>query len=684
MKNDRPPLKIDSLTLTYCQSHYANISPWFLFYKYAHAAVILSLLGLNMSHLRYASIDPLRWHLYISHWSTLICAVEAICGVFTVNYFFYHCRTKSQRDAMSLSDGMTRHLFCYVYLNATAHTFASAAAVLFWVFMNSAAVPEVKALELSILPAIMLVKLFSERIPYEIGHIFYPLAYLTLYFTDVIIMHFAFYDSLYSSHSSLLFRNFRKGGVSVLVWFFLKSSLILGATHVIMVLISNSKVFFLRFKCFRRQRPLGLTTSMTTFKSDSTCSTTLKDRLVQQQTVQLLKNALREHAIKSLIDLMIASETYCRQDFIHAEWSYSSSERPKIRYLVYRSLHLLLYVILALFSLSQTADMGTEKGASVKDVLMWIFYMANFFLCVSLLQAFLGTVVILKAFVTASGGLKYYEKSDYYITGFQKAYCAINSAATALALFTLFTSRWMVDDSGSNFGNLHITYDSSHLLNPLAMSLDFLLVAHPYKMVHVFLSVGILALNIIFNYWLYMSQITSRTGKKFIYQFLNWDNSAQSMMHTAFLVLVLVCIHFLLWCLFLLKRYFSVALHRRELVVLVRRMSTVNGGSLSFKVNSYPTTDLIALHCLGGSSSLKKFLIEAIMVKSVFYMDPGRKSSGHNPEDSAEPWSQAGRRDGEFGRQRRASTLETLMSHEISVDFGEHDESDSKEITRSP
>ncbi|KAF6213329.1 hypothetical protein GE061_011048 [Apolygus lucorum] len=271
------------------------------------------------------------------------------------------------------------------------------------------------------------------------------------------------------------------------------------------------------------------------------------------------------NVVRRTFDIIGYLETLHRQDFIHPEWRHYSADHPSGFYLTYRVLHMLLFITIIIFSFIEF-DKLRYSEYSVKYIILWIFYFGNFFLIVSCFQSLFGLVVIYKAYRRDSRTMKYYQKSDSYVTGFQKGYATIHSAATTLAIFAFVTSWQLVEDTGGGFMSLDYSYDSSHIINPLAMTLDFLVVGHAFKFKYLILSFGILLLNIVFNYWLYKSRITSRKGNRVIYEYLNWDDTVKAITHAIILLLQCIFIHVILWTIFLCKRYYGVVLNRRRVL----------------------------------------------------------------------------------------------------------------------
>lgn len=549
-------LTIDQFTMVLFQHKTASISAYFLSYKYCHALIMLGALGISISHI-HLDHSSIAWHLFLDHWMAVIGSLEALCGVFTVTYFYHHCHTKAMRDSYRISEGLHIRLLIYAFINSATITFVCASSVIFWSFIYGSRSGTSFSIEHIILPALLLLKMNIENIPFTMDRFMYPILLLLIYFIDVIVQYYVDYRDLFQSGEpkTYIFIYFNEKSLLNFMWFMLECLLITVAVHILLTLLWHSRWLSVHLCCPGRDRRLR--------QMEGDCYVTPDDTsyVFREDFVEAIPD-LGKTACQRCLERIADLERSYRHDFIQPEWKQKLRNRPSLMYVLYRTGHLTVHFLMLFISLFEPEKPLTKR--SVKYFVLWAFYFGNFFMCVSFIQALCGFAVIVMAY-TRKTSLKYYQKSELFVTGFQKGYAVINGSAVALAIFAFVSSWVLIDDTMHKFASHDYTYDVPHLVNPLSMCLDFIIVGHPYKFIYFLLSFGILTMNIVFNYWLFHSKITGRSRAKLIYEYLKWDETLKVTIHLLILCSMLIIIHLALWVTFLTKRTINVGFRRRRL-----------------------------------------------------------------------------------------------------------------------
>ncbi|EDV94060.1 protein rolling stone [Drosophila grimshawi] len=230
-------------------------------------------------------------------------------------------------------------------------------------------------------------------------------------------------------------------------------------------------------------------------------------------------------------------------DFVKSQWQTCTKS---IAYLFYRWLMALFFIGVVIESMWPSAD---------HEYSYWIYfiYMTNWGIWMCMLTNLLGAILVT---------IWHYhpEYADKLLN--MRAWTSPFRIYWSMHIITLVLSivitiiYWSILYN-VNESTLDATNVLTHAFNSICMFIDLWIVAHPLRLLHVFLPVLFGITYAIFSYIYYLCGGINKKGKPYIYHVIDWNQPQNALITVLGVLVVSCCIYALLFAFFKLRLFLS-------------------------------------------------------------------------------------------------------------------------------
>ncbi|KAH8255521.1 hypothetical protein KR038_004957, partial [Drosophila bunnanda] len=228
-------------------------------------------------------------------------------------------------------------------------------------------------------------------------------------------------------------------------------------------------------------------------------------------------------------------------DFVKSQWQTRSKS---MAYLFYRWFMALFFVAVVITSMWPEADDESSYW-------LYFIYMTNWGIWMCMLTNLLGAVLVTVWHYHPESADKLLNGSFSYF----RVYWGMHIISLVLSIVITIIYWGILYDANEN--NLDATNVLTHAFNSICMFIDLWIVAHPLRLLHIFLPVLFGIVFAIFSYIYHLCGGINKKGKPYIYHVIDWSQPESSFV-TVVGVLILSCfIYVLLFAFFKLRLFLS-------------------------------------------------------------------------------------------------------------------------------
>ncbi|ENN76865.1 hypothetical protein YQE_06706, partial [Dendroctonus ponderosae] len=224
---------------------------------------------------------------------------------------------------------------------------------------------------------------------------------------------------------------------------------------------------------------------------------------------------------------------------MYIPWQYDKST-ANIKYCIYRVSTCILFFVAWIFTYLKEPAAGKPR---------WPIYLTNWGFTLCMLQSFLNSIMIVVTLIAerSAGKSQWKEK----ILKLYPTYWVINVMATPVA-FTISIIYWTLifGAEGASFTPMNFIV---HGLNSIIMLLDVCIVSYPVKVFHFIYPLFLAFYYTIFTVSFYYAGGTTKTGSRYIYPILKWDQPGQTMGVCAGVMVLMIILHIVTFLVYKLR-----------------------------------------------------------------------------------------------------------------------------------
>ncbi|XP_034667925.1 protein rolling stone [Drosophila subobscura] len=251
-------------------------------------------------------------------------------------------------------------------------------------------------------------------------------------------------------------------------------------------------------------------------------------------------------------------------DFVKSQWQTCTKS---ITYLFYRWFMALFFVGVVIESMWPLADDETSYW-------LYFIYMTNWGIWMCMLTNLLGAILVTIWHYHPEYADKLLNvKSNF---SYFRLYWGMHIITLVLSIVITIIYWTILYDA--NESTLDATNVLTHAFNSICMFIDLWIVAHPLRLLHIFLPVLFGVTYAIFSYIYQVCGGINKKGKPYIYHVIDWTKPQSSFITVLGILILSCCVYVLLFAFFKLRMF----LHRRcqrANFVLPTTGTKINGSS---------------------------------------------------------------------------------------------------------
>ncbi|EDW88600.1 protein rolling stone [Drosophila yakuba] len=232
-------------------------------------------------------------------------------------------------------------------------------------------------------------------------------------------------------------------------------------------------------------------------------------------------------------------------DFVKSQWQ---SCTKSMAYLFYRWFMALFFVVVVIISMWPEADDQSSYW-------LYFIYMTNWGIWMCMLTNVLGAVLV----TIWHYHPEYADKLLNMKSSFSYFRLYWGMHIIALVLSIVITIIYWSLLYNANESALDATNVLTHAFNSICMFIDLWIVAHPLRLLHIFLPVVFGVVFAIFSYIYHLCGGINKKGKPYIYHVIDWSKPQNAFITVVGVLILSCCIYVLLFAFFKLRLF----LHRR-------------------------------------------------------------------------------------------------------------------------
>ncbi|XP_037958319.1 protein rolling stone [Teleopsis dalmanni] len=225
-------------------------------------------------------------------------------------------------------------------------------------------------------------------------------------------------------------------------------------------------------------------------------------------------------------------------DFVKSQWQNCSKSNA---YLIYRWFIAIFFIGVVLESMINQEDQGS----------FWLYfiYMTNWGIILCMLTNLLGAILV----TTWHYHPEYADKllNMESLTSPFRVYWSmhiISLVASIIITIIYWTVLYNAEQS-----SLSVTNVLTHAFNSICMFVDLLIVAHPLRLLHLFLPVLFGIVYAIFSYIYQMLGGINRKGKPYIYHVIDWSRPKNAFLTVVVILTLCIIVYMILFTIYKLR-----------------------------------------------------------------------------------------------------------------------------------
>lgn len=225
--------------------------------------------------------------------------------------------------------------------------------------------------------------------------------------------------------------------------------------------------------------------------------------------------------------------------FIICQWQHDKTT-PNIKYCLYRISILLIFFVSWVFTYAKESEGGQSR---------WPIYLTNWGYTLCTLQALLVCIMLIVSVIAEKVNSKSHWRDK--IIKLYSTYWVINVISTPVA-FTISIIYWTLifGSEGTTMSALNFMV---HGMNSVLMLIDLWIISHPVQILH-FLFPLLLALTYtIFTIIYYLAGGTTKTGSRYIYPILKWDQPGKTTGVCAGVMVLMIILHLFIFFIYRIR-----------------------------------------------------------------------------------------------------------------------------------
>ncbi|XP_066158615.1 protein rolling stone-like [Euwallacea fornicatus] len=226
-------------------------------------------------------------------------------------------------------------------------------------------------------------------------------------------------------------------------------------------------------------------------------------------------------------------------DFIISQWQCDRTS-PTIAYGFYRISMFVIFFVSWIFTYLKESPAGKPR---------WPIYLTNWGFTLCLIQSLLCSVMVVGSLL----GDRLASKNSFKekVLKLYRVYWITNVTATPVA-FTISIIYWSLifKAEGANFTAMNFIV---HGLNSIVVLLDLCIVCHPVKIFHFIYPLLLALCYTIFSITFYVAGGTTKTGSRYIYPILKWDQPGRTTGICAGVMVLMIFLHLFTFLLYKLR-----------------------------------------------------------------------------------------------------------------------------------
>ncbi|XP_017860353.1 PREDICTED: protein rolling stone isoform X1 [Drosophila arizonae] len=230
-------------------------------------------------------------------------------------------------------------------------------------------------------------------------------------------------------------------------------------------------------------------------------------------------------------------------DFVKSQWQTCTKSMV---YLLYRWFMALFFIAVVIKSMWPRSDDESSYW-------LYFIYMTNWGIWMCMLTNLLGAVLV----TIWHHHPEYADKllnMKAWVSPF-RIYWSMHIITLVLSIVITIIYWTVLYDA--NESNLDATNVLTHAFNSICMFIDLWIVAHPLRLLHVFLPVTFGIIYAIFSYIYHLCGGINKKGKPYIYHVIDWNQPSSALLTVLCVLLLSCCIYALLFVFFKLRLYIS-------------------------------------------------------------------------------------------------------------------------------
>ncbi|CAG9760451.1 unnamed protein product [Ceutorhynchus assimilis] len=222
--------------------------------------------------------------------------------------------------------------------------------------------------------------------------------------------------------------------------------------------------------------------------------------------------------------------------FIVSQWQHDKSA-PNFKYSIYRWSIFLIFFVSWIFTYTKETTEGRPR---------WPIYLTNWGFTLCMLQSLLCTIMLSGSLIGHRYSLK--SQLEQKVLKMYSVYWVLNTIATPLA-FTISIIYWTLiyGAEGATFSAMNFIV---HGLNSILMFVDLWIVCHPVQILHFIYPLLLAFAYTIFTIIFYVAGGTTKTGSRYIYPILKWDEPGKTAGVCAGVMILMIFLHLFLFLIF--------------------------------------------------------------------------------------------------------------------------------------
>lgn len=233
------------------------------------------------------------------------------------------------------------------------------------------------------------------------------------------------------------------------------------------------------------------------------------------------------------------------EQFVRCQWQ--KKEKISIAYLVYRSVFALLFLSVWVWSIFSAEEQNTPTENYLSK---WPIYLTNWGYTFCTLQALLAVGLVTQQLVKEK---RIGSTEDRLQMPFMyKVYWLLHTLAVVIAIG--ITGSYFIVDYDPALHTLTALNLLMHAFNSILMVLDIIVVAHPFRLFHVFWALLFTIIYFCFSVIYHFAGGTGKNNAPTIYPALDWSRVTSTLPIVALGTLSVILAHFCVWLIVIARK----------------------------------------------------------------------------------------------------------------------------------